>query len=171
MSSLLLIGRFGIFPVQTDLVMAYVQAAMRERVFCKLPEYWKNFLPEYLWVYCGRPLLLVKALYGYTYSGKFLYQDEAEFLGEEGFTQTLFPGLWYKKLEGENIMMVLHYVDDILSASTDDEAHKGFLQRFGVRFDMQTRPVADWYLQARLQQDKEKNIYLDQTRYAKSIVT
>jgi hypothetical protein len=30
--------------------------------------------------YCGVPLLLMKALYGYTFSGKFLYEEQEEFL-------------------------------------------------------------------------------------------
>ena len=40
----------------------------------------------------------------------------------------------------------------------------------GQRFDIECKPRADWYLQTRLQQDKDKNVSLDQTRYSKSMI-
>ena len=63
--------------------MAYVQAKMRERVFVKLPEEWAEFLDDDLKEWCGIPLLLLRALYGYTFSGKFLWEDQAERLRQE----------------------------------------------------------------------------------------
>jgi len=46
---------------------------MKERVFVQLPRYWTAHMSDDLKLYCGVPLLLMKALYGYTFSGKFLY--------------------------------------------------------------------------------------------------
>ena len=162
--------RLGIFPSQTDFVQAYLQADMRERVFVRFPEAWKYHLPEHLHKWIGRPLRLRKALYGYNYSGKFLYEDQAEFLRGEGMEESGLPGLWIKHLENGGTLLFLHYVDDILSACTDDRIHREFLAAMGRRFDIETRPRADWYLQTRIQQDKDKNITLDQTRYSKSMV-
>ena len=163
-------ARLGMFPSQTDFILAYLQADMRERVFVKFPDYWVKFLPEHLHKWIGRPLLLKKALYGYNYSGKFLYLDQAEFLESQGFEKSGLPGLWVKHLDDGHVMLFLHYSDDIMSASTNDEAHQEFLAALGERFDVETKPRADWYLQTRIQQDKDGNIMLDQEKYAKSVL-
>ena len=163
-------ARLGIFPSQTDFVQAYLQADMRERVFVRFPEAWKYHLPEHLHKWIGRPLRLRKGLYGYNYSGKFLYEDQAEFLRSEGLEESGLPGLWIKHLENGGTLLFLHYVDDILSACTDERTHREFLAAMGRRFDIETRPRADWYLQTRIQQDKDRNITLDQTRYSKSMI-
>jgi hypothetical protein len=64
---------YKIYPAQIDFVMAYVQTEMREeKVYVKFPEFWHKLLPEDLQPYAGTPLLLLKALYGYRHSGKFL---------------------------------------------------------------------------------------------------
>ena len=163
-------ARYGIFPAQVDFLLAFLQADMRERVFVEFPDAWKNFLPEHLWKWIGRPLKLRKALYGYNYSGKFLYQDQAEFLESEGFLPSGLPGLWYKRYPGDRLIMFLHYVDDILIASNDPQVQAFFIESLKGRFDIEVKPSADWYLQTHLQQDKNKNITLDQTRYSKSMV-
>ena len=164
-------ARLNIFPAQTDFLLAYLQAKMRERVFVKFPDVWKKFLPEHLHKWIGRPVLLVKALYGYNYSGKFLYQDQAEFLKVHcQMEETALPGLWVKHLDNGGTLMLLHYVDDILTACTDERAHHDFLAKLGTHFVIETKPRADWYLQTRIQQDEEGNITLDQTRYSISML-
>ena len=159
----------GTFPMQVDFLLAYLQAKMRERVFVKFPEAWKKYLPEHLHKWIGRPLLLLRALYGYNYSGKFLYQDQADFLQEEGFTQFM-PGFWMKRYQGGYYISYLHYVDDILIDSNHEASKRAFVNKLREHFDLEAKPRADWYLQTRIQQDKDKNITLDQTRYCKSMI-
>ena len=124
-------ARLGIFPSQTDFLLAYLQTDMRERVFVKFPDAWKYHLPEHLHKWIGRPLRLRKALYGYNYSGKFLYEDQADFLKREGLEESGLPGLWIKHLPYGGTLLFLHYVDDILSACTDDRTHQDFLLALG----------------------------------------
>ena len=123
---------------------------MRERVFIELPERWKPFLPEHLHKWIGRPILLLKALYGYNYSGKFLYQDQAEFLESQGLEQSGLPGMWVKHFPNGHILLFLHYVDDILCASTSDKEKQMFLDKLKNRFEVEIKPRADWYLQTRI---------------------
>ena len=68
-------AKFSLFPKQVDFVLAYLQANMQERVFILFPDEWKKYVPEHLHKWLGRPVKLLKALYGFNYSGKFLYQD------------------------------------------------------------------------------------------------
>jgi hypothetical protein len=73
-------AHFRMFPSQTDFIMAYLQVKMKERVFVRFPDSWLPYVPDDLQAYCNRPLLLLKALYGYTYSGKFLYEEQSSSL-------------------------------------------------------------------------------------------
>jgi hypothetical protein len=142
---------------------------MKERVFIMFPAYWAAHLPEELRKYCGRPLRLLKALYGYTYSGKRLYEEQEEFLTGQGFTQSPLLGLWYKRLENGGIFLVLIFADDQLSACTDSKAHYEYQMAMRKRFSIEWHPVATWYLQSQITQDKDKNISVDQTKYSKAI--
>jgi hypothetical protein len=158
------------YPCQIDYVMAYVQASMKGRVFAIMPEHWKQLLPEELHKWIGRPLLLLKALYGYTYSGKLLYEEQAEFLEKYGMRHTAIIALWKKSLPNGKILLVLQYSDDFLAACDDPQSLEDFKTAIGKRFDIEIKPRADWYLQARIRQDADGNIVLDQQRYSKSIV-
>jgi hypothetical protein len=152
--------------------MAYVQTAMREeRVFVKFPAFWKYYVPDELKPYIGVPLLLLKALYGYTFSGKFLWEDQADFLILQGLRAVHgMPALWIRHLPQQGIHLVLQYSDDFLSACTDPVYHLNFKEAIKKRFTIEWQPRADWYLQARIQSDKFGNIYLDQQRYSKAVV-
>jgi len=148
--------------------MAYVQAKMKGRVFAIIPDEWKELLPEELHKWCGRPLRLLKALYGYTFSGRLLYDDQAEFLRNYGLRETEVIALWKMKVQG-GMLLVLQYVDDFLAAGPT-RALEDFKVALAKRFDIETQPRADWYLQARIRSDSEGNILLDQQRFSKSIV-
>ena len=168
---LALCAMHGMKMWQIDFVLAYLQAQMRERVFVKFPESWKPFLPEHIHKFIGRPVLLKKALYGYNYSGKFLYQDQAEFLESQHMQQSGLPGFWFRRDKDGSLLLFLHYSDDILLAGTNDRHVNGFLNKMKDRFDIEVKPTADWYLQTRISQDSDGNIKLDQSRYAKSMVS
>jgi hypothetical protein len=163
-------ARRRMYPCQIDFVMAYVQAKMKARVFAMMPDHWKQLLPIELHKWCGRPLLLLKALYGYTYSGKLLYEEQAEFLEKYGMRQTVMVALWKKTLPNEKMLLVLQYSDDFLAACDDPACLEEFKAAISTRFDVEVKPNADWYLQARIRQDLDGNIVLDQQRYSKSIV-
>jgi hypothetical protein len=121
--------------------------------------------------YIGVPLLLLKALYGYTFSGKFLWEDQADFLILQGLRAVHgMPALWIHHLPKQGIHLVLQYSDDFLSACTDSVHHLNFKEAIKKRFTIEWQPRADWYLQARIQSDKSGNIYLDQQRYSKAVV-
>jgi Reverse transcriptase (RNA-dependent DNA polymerase) len=120
-------ARYGMYPSQLDFVMAYVQVAMKERVFIKFSHHWKNYLPDNLHHYVDTPLLLKKALYGYTYSGKLLYDEQAEFLESIGFRSVqVSPAIWVKNLPSNGLIMILQYSDDFLISSTCPKAKTQF---------------------------------------------
>jgi hypothetical protein len=128
--------------------MAYLQVKMKERVFIRLPAFWAEHLPENFHKYCGVPLRLLKALYGYTYSGKFLYEEQAEFFSLYGLRQTVIPALWVMAFGNNHRLLVLHYSDDILSACTADKVHRDFIQALQTHLKIEHQPRASWYCRA-----------------------
>lgn len=156
--------------MQIDLILAYLQSDMRERVSVKFPESWSEYLPPRLKYWMGKPLLLKKALYGYNFSGKFLYMDIAEFLKKQGLEETSLPGLWVKHLEGT----VLRFSSSITSTTFCQPAMtlycKGHFYRHSHLASIECKDTADWYLQTRIQQDIDYNVTLDQRRYALSML-
>jgi Reverse transcriptase (RNA-dependent DNA polymerase) len=159
------------FPSQSDFVAAYLQVSMKERVFAKFPAYWADHVPEHLKKYCGVDLLLKKALYGYTYSGKFLFEEQADFFRSVGLRQTVIPALWVQHFDHGGILMVLHYSDDLLAAGFPSHHHHAFISALRKRFTIEHQDRASWYLQSRICQDEHGNIFLDQQQYSKSIVS
>ena len=73
---------------QLDFIGAFLQAKVKSRVFVKLDSKYADFFPEYR-QYFGRPLRLVRSMYGMTISGK-LFADELTdwFVKEAGFSQS-----------------------------------------------------------------------------------
>ena len=169
---LALCARFNMPIASADWVQAYLQCDMspNEEVYIQFPAYWSEFLPQHLAVYCGRPLRLLKALYGYTYSGKRLYENQESFMIAQGFTQSTLLGLWYKHLANGGLFLVLIFADDQLIATTDPNELVQYKAELEKHFEIQWHPNANWFLQARINRDQHGDITLDQNRYSKSIV-
>jgi hypothetical protein len=98
-----------------------------------------------------------------------LYEDQAEFLTQQGLVQSPILGIWYRHLKNRGLLLVLLFADDFLSACTDPVAHNEFRTALQSQFQVQTQPRANWYLQARIQQEAQGNITVDQTRYSMAI--
>ena len=71
---------------QDDIVGAFIQAKMHSRVLVILNKYYGVAFPEFA-DYCGKPLLLRKAMYGMTLSGQYWYQACRDWLKSVGFTE------------------------------------------------------------------------------------
>jgi hypothetical protein len=121
--------------------------------------------------YCGTPLQLIKALYGYTYSGLFLFEEQTAFFVSYGLRQTLMPALWIKHTKDGGILLVLHHSEDLLAASSPKSLQIDFIAELKKKFSIEHQEQVDWYLRARLRRDQVGNIYIDQQRYSKAIVS
>ena len=156
---------------QFDVVGAFLQAKMRSRVFIKLPAIYGQLFPEYA-AYCGKPVMLLKAMYGMTLSGKYWYEEFRDWLVSVGFTQSsTCPVLFTRHEPDGSFLRIIFYIDDGLYFATSDGALERFKKELPERFNVVFQGTAHWYLSARIHQDNQNNITMDQARYAKSIVT
>ena len=69
---------------QLDLIGAFLQAKVKNRVFVELYIRYTDHFPEYA-EYFGRALILLKCVYGMINSGKLFADELTEWLLEAGF--------------------------------------------------------------------------------------
>ena len=150
---------------QLDFIGAFLQAVARNRVFTMLPVEWKELFPE-LAEWFGIPLLLLKSLYGQTDSGKNWDLDQGEWLiNDFGFKRCPGALSMYHYHSGNAYMYLINAVDDQLYFSNHEGLRKEFEARLKKRFDVELMGQAHWYLQARISQEANHSIVLDQARY------
>jgi hypothetical protein len=155
---------------QLDFIGAYLQARCKSRIFIKFPASLSQAFPEFN-KYFGRPLRLLKSMYGMTLSGKYWYQELQEYLLGQGFVQsTTIPCLFYKIYEDGSVIFLLNYVDDLLYYGTRITTIKIFEDHLLQRFDLQLMGQSHWYLSTRITQTTDYDIIIDQTRYCKSVL-
>jgi hypothetical protein len=122
---------------QLDFIGAFLQANVRGRIFLSLPEVYGAIWPEFK-DYCGRPLRLVKSMYGMTYSGKYWYLDLKEWLLEEGFIQSrASPCFFCKIFPGGYFIKIIIYVDDKLFFGNNEIMLTELKEKISKRFDVE----------------------------------
>ena len=104
-------------------------------------------------------------------SGKYWYQCCRDWLKGVGFVEcpTCLVLFSSSEKDGSQLWLIL-YVDDFLYFCTNEKMCKKFELEFGSIFHIEFQGKANWYLAARIDQDKYFHITIDQSRYAKSIV-
>ena len=78
--------------------------------------------------------------------------------------------IYYKyALDGSKIV-VLSYIDDFFYWYTNEDIGKWFVDTLGKRFHVNLLGYAHWFMSIQIYQLKYHSIYVDQARYATSIV-
>jgi hypothetical protein len=78
--------------------------------------------------------------------------------------------MFTRKEDDDTLTRLIVYIDDCMYFSTSDTA-KEVPKQLVDRFNVELQRLTHWYLAARIHQDKDFNVTMDQSRYAKSTVT
>jgi hypothetical protein len=155
---------------QLDFVGAFLQAKMQTRMFVTIPKIFGIFFPEYAW-FTGKPVRLVMSMYGTTLCGKYWYLDLLDFLKGIGFKEgDCVKCSFIKEFADGSKIYLLNYVDDMRYHGTDAVKVQEFETQLGERFQLELLGNAHWYLGSRINQLKNFDIQLDQSKYCKAIV-
>ena len=147
-----------------------MQANVKDRVFVKLDMRYAAYFSEYT-QYFGRPLKLLKSMYGMKNYGKLFSDELTECLIKEGFIQSQCQmSIYYKYAPDRSKIVVLSYVDDCVYWYTNEDLGKWFVDTLGKRFHVNFLRFARWFMSIRISQLKDHSISVDQARYATSIV-
>ena len=110
-------------------------------------------------------------MYGTTKSGKLTADELIEWLLETGFIQSQCQmSIYYKYApDGRNIV-VLSYGDDYVYWYNYEDLGKWFVYTLGKILHVNFLGYAYWFMSNRISQIRYHYIYVDQARYATSIV-
>ena len=78
--------------------------------------------------------------------------------------------IYYKYAPDGSKTFVLSYVDDCVYRYTNEYLGKCFIDTLGKRFYVNLLVFAHWFMSIRISHLKDHTIYVDQARYATSIV-
>ena len=110
-------------------------------------------------------------MYGMTNSGKLFADELTEWLKKEGFIQSQCQmSIYYKYAPDGSKSVVLSYVDDCVYWYTNEDIGKWFVDTLGKRLHINFLGYAHWFMSIRISQLKDHSIFVDQARYATSIV-
>ena len=78
--------------------------------------------------------------------------------------------IYYKYAPDGSKIVVLYYVNDCVYWYTNEDIGKGCVDTLGNRYHVIFLGFAHWFMSIRISQLKDHSIYVDQARYATSIV-
>ena len=118
---------------QLDVGNAFPNADVEEEIYMKAPQ--EMGLPP------GKFLRLRKALYGLKQASRQWHQMVCQFLLSLGFNQLRTDSCIFIKRDGDNVMIVVLYVDDMVIAASRKEEIGQFVRLVSDRFLITQRPL------------------------------
>ena len=110
-------------------------------------------------------------MYGMTNSGNLFDDELTEWSLESGFIQSKCQiSIYYKYVRDGTKIVVLSYVDDSVYWYTSIALEKWFVNNLGNIFHVNFLGYAHWFMPIIISQMKDHSIFVDQARYATSIV-
>ncbi len=149
--AMLAIGsKLGLDVYQMDIVNAYVQAPVKEKLVIRPPPGIELITEGELGHLSGSNLFqLLRSLYGLKQAGKNWNDLLTAFLESLGFIRSQYdPCLFFGNNEHEathNILMIVVYVDDLLSL-TDLIGYESLLRRIQAKFEVTPMGLAEYFL-------------------------
>jgi hypothetical protein len=115
---------------QMDVKSTFLNADLEEEVYVeKLEGFSLTYNPNYV---CK----LKKALYGLKQAPLAWYYILYKFLQNKGFKKGIVDSNMYIKFEGDDFLVVLVYVDDIIFGCTNDPSVQWFTNSMQIEFEM-----------------------------------
>jgi hypothetical protein len=142
---------WGLQPDQSDVDNAYVNAPLREEVYMTVPTRLKN-VPR------GKVLKLKKALYGLPQSGREWNHNLHDSLVAFGLNRLQGDyGLYIKKKDNGDVMIVSIYVDDIYVASSKKSMNIQFNKYLQTHYSMKNLGVPKELIGIKLDWETDEN--------------
>ncbi|GKA38243.1 retrovirus-related pol polyprotein from transposon TNT 1-94 [Tanacetum coccineum] len=152
------------FPIyQMDVKTAFHNGPLKEEVYVAQPDGIVDLdHPEKIY-------RLRKSLYGFKQAPRAWYDKLSNFLMSKGFTKgTINPNLFTIR-DGEDILIVKIYVDDIIFGSTNPKFSKRFEKLMHSRFEMSLMGELKFFLGLQIHQSP-RGIFINLAKYALEIL-
>nr|GEZ83938.1 retrovirus-related Pol polyprotein from transposon TNT 1-94 [Tanacetum cinerariifolium] len=152
------------FPIfQMDVKTAFLNGPLKEEVYVAQPDGFAD--PNHL----EKVYRLRKALYGLKQAPRAWYNELSKFLILKGFTKGTIDSTLFIIRDGEDILLVQIYIDDIIFDSTNPKYSKCFEKLMHSRFEMSL--MGEMKLFLRLQIHKyPSGMFINQAKYTLEIL-
>ncbi|KAK6158950.1 hypothetical protein DH2020_006264 [Rehmannia glutinosa] len=112
---------------------------------------------------------LKKALYGFKQAPRAWYDTLSQFLTDNGFTKGKVDRTLFRIQDGESILLVQIYVDDIIFGSTNKELCDKFSNLMQGKFEMSMMGELSFFLGHQVKQMKD-GTFISQTKYTRYLM-
>jgi hypothetical protein len=148
---------------QMDVKSTFLNGDLEEEVYMEQPEGFSlTDNPNYV---CK----LKKALYGLKQARRAWYYRLDKFLQDKGFNKGTVDNNLYIKSEGDNLLVVLVYVDDIIFGCTNESSVQWFANSMQTYFDMSLIGELSYFLGLQVKQSYA-GIFISQEKYLKEML-
>lgn len=154
-----LAARLGWKIFMMDVVTAFLNGKIKEKIFMKPPPGWK--LPK------GKILQVIKSLYGLKQAPRVWYEKLCSEIAEWGFRKSSYDGCVFIHDEWQIVMGV--WVDDCLILAPSDAIATKLRMKLEDSFKMKDEGLCEWYLGMHVLQDNG-GITIHQEKYVNQML-
>jgi hypothetical protein len=148
---------------QMDVKSTFLNGDIEEEVYMEKPEGFSlKDNPNYV---CK----MKKALYGLKQAPRAWYYRLDKFLQEKGFKKGTVDNDLYIKSEGDNLLFVLVYIDDIIFGCTNESSVQWFANSMQIEFEMSMIGELSYFLGLQVKQSSA-GIFISQEKYLKEML-
>lgn len=148
---------------QLDVKSAFLHGELKEDVYVEQPKGFEiNGEREKVYK-------LKKALYGLRQAPRAWYSRIEQFFQREGFQRCYCEYTLFVKAEGENVLIISLYVDDLIYTSNSKELLESFKVTMKKEFSMTDLGRMKYFLGVEVMQD-EQGIFICQRKYARDML-
>jgi hypothetical protein len=148
---------------QMDVKSSFLNGDLEEEVYMEQPEGFS--LTDNLDYVCK----LKKALYGLKQAPQAWYYRLDKFLQDKGFKKGIVDSNLYIKYEGDDLLVVLVYVDDIIFGCTNDTSVQWFANSMQTEFEMSMIGELSYFLGLQINHSSA-GLFISQEKYLKEML-
>ncbi|KAI3735627.1 hypothetical protein L6452_15134 [Arctium lappa] len=146
-----------------DVKSAFLNGVLQEEVYMAQPEGFVDpHHPNHVYV-------LEKALYGLKQAPRVWYETLTKFLLASGFKKDTVDTTLFLKRQGDDLILIQIYVDDIILGSTNPKFCKKFSKIMETKFEMSMMGELNFFLGLQEKQLPE-GIFINQAKYINDIL-
>ena len=148
-----------------DVKSAYLHPEIKEEIYLEQPTGFEKLDSS------GKKLVckLNKSIYGLKQAAKNWCEELANFLIQQKFTRSRNDYCLFSKIENNEKLYVLSWVDDLVIAGSNNESIELLKKTLEGKFKMDDRGKLEWFLGMQVSQEND-NVTLDQEKYIESVI-
>ena len=158
-------ARRGLKLMQLDIKTAFLQGDLDEEIYLEQPEGFdtKDDLKKLVW-------WLRKSIYGLRQANRNFLKLLNRLLIKYGLQPCPVDPCIYYRCNGDEILILAIWVDDIIFGSTSDSTNKSFIEYLSQHFSVTAGPVKTFLGLEFHHDESQKKLFVTQTRYIEQVL-